>query len=180
MSVSIIFVFTVLLCYILTRDATFVLIKEDDIKIYLTFFNKNINLTKKRKSPSISKKTKDKKQIPYLKFIKKISKLLKNSKIIIKSIVIPVKNEFNTDTFLSPYRTLTIVYSLIAFISSQAESTVLCDDFISFSTSKSSLCLDITVKSKLFRILLAVSVLIFYYITTPRNRKRKRVCRITE
>ena len=180
MSVGIFFVLTILLCFILTRDVTFVFIKEDDIKIYLRIFNKNINLIKKKKSSHRLEKTKGKKQIPYLKLIKTITKLLKSSKVFIKSIVIPIKNEFDSDSFLSSYKALAIVYSLVAFISSQIENTSLGDNFVSFSSVKNSICFDITIESGLFHVLLAVSVLFFHYFRMPKNRKRKRVCRITE
>ncbi len=163
--------FFALIYFLLTRESALNIKKNDTLEFRLAVFGLNIRFGKNKKSEN-AKRTKRKERPDYLKLLSKITKRLSKSKITISKVTLPSKaEEFTPSAFLLPYGKYAAIFAVISFIDSKVKKLEIQEGAICVSRSISDFCLDITIKIKLFYMLL---FLFDYFSLSIKKRKKSR------
>ena len=150
-------------CLLLSRDIKLNITKDESFKIRITVFNLNFTFKNKKKR---------KKHLPYSFLLVKATDLLKKCEITITKLDIPKSEEnFSVDTFLAPIKRHALLSLIISFIETKAKSLEVKENAIPVFSGVSHICLDITLKFKLFYLL---KFLFAYIMLSLREQKRNR------
>ena len=103
--------------------------------------------------------------------IRKFSKRLRCIEITVRKINIPYKaQEFTTKSVLAPYNIYAVLNTVIALAKTKAKAIDIKDDAVCVSCDFTKLCLDITLRFKLFYIF----PLLYDYLTVCVKRRKKK------
>ena len=169
-------ILSLLIVLLLICDIELHVRKQDTFELTVTVFHHNITF-KKRQRTTHQGSEKKKKKISYFKIFPKILKRLRKGELLISRITLPSTNQdFSVESFLGAYRIYAVLNASLSFISSNVKSLEISNDAISISKEESKFCLDITLKIKLFYLLLALSdYLLFSVRERIKNRRRSYV-----
>ena len=143
----------ILVSLIFIKKITITFIKENDTKLFLTLFNKNINLINFKKNKAPPKKKKN--HFSVFKLIGLFFKWLRKCEIKINKIQLPQNfDTFSTNTPLKPYEIYSIVFAFVVYLKKRSKDLIITNHSFVIDSSHKNLCLDISVKIRLFHLLL--------------------------
>ena len=145
-----------LLFYYLTRIVWVRIIKAEKFKIEIHLPILSLHFTKKSKTGDENQKKK--RNTPsffgYFRIITGVAERIKDSKIIVKQIVLPIKSEdFDKSAILRPLRQQALICAFIAYMRTKAKTIILKDDAITLSPDVQALQCYITVKLRLYQLI---------------------------
>ena len=154
--ISLLLVFLVF--FIMTRTVWVRIIKGKDFKVEIHLPILAIHIVKKndngdkRKNP----KSKDKKisYIGYFRIITGVVARLKNARIVIKKITLPINDEnFDKSSIIKPLRQHALICAFIAYLRTKTEKLTLEDNAISLSPDVTALQCYVTFKLRLYQLI---------------------------
>lgn len=148
-----------MIAFILTRISWINVINGEFLRIEFHMPIFALILTKKNKSKAKKKKAKvkDLSALTYVRIIVKSLKRFDKSEIIIKKIIPPEKErEFTYSTLTKPYGYQSLIYAIIAYLETKVEKLSLKENAVSFIPGNSLFQCDITVKARLYELIIGV------------------------
>lgn len=148
-----------MIAFILTRISWINVINGEFLRIEFHMPIFALILTKKNKSKAEKKKAKvkDLSALTYVRIIVKLLKRFDKSEIIIKKIIPPEKaREFTYSTLTKPYGYQSLIYAIIAYLETKVEKLSLKENAVSFIPGNSLFQCDITVKARLYELIIGV------------------------
>ena len=146
------------LFYSLTRVVWVRIIKGESLKIEIHMPIFAIHLIKSSNTGDNNKKPTKERDSPqffgYFRIITGIVARIKNARIVVKSIMLPIKtNDFDQNAILKPLRQQALLYATVAYLRTKTENLTLLDNAITLSPDINALHCYVTVKLRLYQLI---------------------------